>query len=603
MKSRRLTIILTLISALLLAFADAGAAGTSRRSLHEAADKVLNSPKFRNLRPLKRRPRMFRGNPGDMGAPPSGEEFLDPENGEPVIERDHEQKGRLWRGEREGRAVIGEDKDGREVFLREDRENGKDVIVRDANDERIVRDEKKRPIVFRDDKGRVEIEPDRNGRAVIGRDENNNDVRLKDGRGRDVIVKDVQPWQVRRRDGQGRPVEIRDDNGRPVRIRDEQGNPIVRRDPLKRPILYRDRNGRVEIRRDENGRAIIGKDEENRRDVVVRDQQRREVVVREEKNRGEKLVRDIEGRPILRREQDGRVPIGRVQEDGPNQGRAIIGKDEQGRDVLVRDNRDRRVHARDWKEMDRMRDRWRRGFRGRGDGGVGPNGGGENFGGENGNGPGDAGGNNGGPDGGGEVENGGGDNDVGADPAPSDSSDSSSGFSSGGGAMGGFFSAFAQILSWLVIAVIACGMVFLIVKGIIALIAWYQDRDRDIPQTAASTPAEDPMQPERSPGDLPADVYIAKAQELAGAGKFREAIAQLLLGGMSNLERSGLVKFRKGLTHRDYVRAIRGQKQFFQSMRAMVRLYEPLGFGRRTPSPEHFEQALAAYQSGFRATA
>ena len=66
--------------------------------------------------------------------------------------------------------------------------------------------------------------------------------------------------------------------------------------------------------------------------------------------------------------------------------------------------------------------------------------------------------------------------------------------------------------------------------------------------------------PDTSPGELPADVYIARAKELAGEGRFREAIAQLLLGGMSNLERAGIVKYRKGLTHRDYVRASRSAK-------------------------------------------
>ena len=71
---------------------------------------------------------------------------------------------------------------------------------------------------------------------------------------------------------------------------------------------------------------------------------------------------------------------------------------------------------------------------------------------------------------------------------------------------------------------------------------------------------------------------------------------------MSSLERAGVIKFRKGLTHRDYVRASRSEPVTNKAMRQMVKLYEPLGFGRRTPSREQFEQALAVYQTGFRGT-
>ena len=77
---------------------------------------------------------------------------------------------------------------------------------------------------------------------------------------------------------------------------------------------------------------------------------------------------------------------------------------------------------------------------------------------------------------------------------------------------------------------------------------------------------------------------------------FREAIAQLLLGAMSHVERAGLIKYRSGLTHRDYVRALREDKTISLAMRNMVRTFEPLGFGRREATQQHFEQTLSNYE-------
>ncbi|MDA1014020.1 MAG: hypothetical protein O3A00_06155, partial [Planctomycetota bacterium] len=83
---------------------------------------------------------------------------------------------------------------------------------------------------------------------------------------------------------------------------------------------------------------------------------------------------------------------------------------------------------------------------------------------------------------------------------------------------------------------------------------------------------------------------------------FREAIAQLLLGAMSNIERSGLLRFRRGLTHRDYMRAARANDTVYPALRSMVRLYEPLGFGRRTATRKHFDLSLSGYETGFHGT-
>lgn len=173
------------------------------------------------------------------------------------------------------------------------------------------------------------------------------------------------------------------------------------------------------------------------------------------------------------------------------------------------------------------------------------------------------------------------------------------------GAFGQVIGGIFQVIGWIFVAIVVGIMVFLVVKGILGLIEWYRNGERKLVDDSESEPAPEVMgeiEPESAPGELPADVYVSKARELAHSGKYREAVAQLLLGAMSHIERGGFIKYRKGLTHRDYARAVRSQAEMYGSMKAMVRVYEPLGFGRREATREHFEQSLSGYQAGFRAT-
>lgn len=548
------------------------------RAVRDSVRRLLRSPDFRKLERLKRKrgaPLFRRGGGGDTLTRDS--------DGRPVIPRDEEQRGRIGR-DADGKAVLGKDENGDDVRVRD--EEGREVVVRDEEERGIVgRDKQGRPIVVRDGKGRAVIEKDRNGRALIGRDERGRDVVARDDRGREFVVRDFKQRDVVERDAQGRPVVIRDGRGRRVRLRDEDGRPVVPEDDRGRPVLFRDENRRTVIDRDPQGRAVAGRDERGR-PVRMRDGRGRDVMARDEGDG--RIIRDERGRPILFRDDGGRAKF-RRDEDG----RAVIGRDEDGREVRIRDDRGRNILARDERDF-------RNGPR-RGEFGGPPDG--RDFGGNDGPGGRDAFGNP--PDNRGFGGRNGGGNDAG--PRDVTGPDRSSDGSSAGmqtvpltGA-GNVFAGIAQALGWVVAAIVIAVMLFLVVRGIIALVAWYQDRERDLGGESAGPAVEDPLEPDRSPGEFPADVYVAKARELAAAGRFREAVAHLLLGGMSYLERAGLVRYRKGLTHRDYVRAVRPQQQYYRAMRQMVRVYEPLGFGRRTPASSHFEQSLAAYESAFRA--
>lgn len=149
-----------------------------------------------------------------------------------------------------------------------------------------------------------------------------------------------------------------------------------------------------------------------------------------------------------------------------------------------------------------------------------------------------------------------------------------------------------RIIAYAVIAVLACGIIWLVVK---AINAW---RARERERLTAGM-VFDEGEAALPPGDIPADEYLRRAHELAVQGQYGEAIAQLLLGAMSATERSGLIRFRRGLTYRDYVRALRPRQEPCASFRNMVAIYLPIGFGRRSAAREQFERALASYQLAF----
>ena len=181
----------------------------------------------------------------------------------------------------------------------------------------------------------------------------------------------------------------------------------------------------------------------------------------------------------------------------------------------------------------------------------------------------------------------------------SNETEDSSGF--GAGRLAGIFSESLGFVfhgvAWFFLIAVCVLIVFLIVKAMIDY-----DRPLKLDVSGEGGASSENEEPELVPGVLPADVYFNKAGELAAAGKYREAIVQLLLGAMSHVERTGLIKYRSSLTHRDYVRALREDTTISGAMRDMVRTFEPLGFGRREATRQHFDETLSNYEKGFRAS-
>jgi hypothetical protein len=143
-----------------------------------------------------------------------------------------------------------------------------------------------------------------------------------------------------------------------------------------------------------------------------------------------------------------------------------------------------------------------------------------------------------------------------------------------------------------VIAAVLAGIVALIVLGIRR---WEREERRNIePDADAATDEE--VEPTITPGERPADEWLAAARNAAAVGRFDEALALLLLGAMSHAERAGLIRPRRGLTYRDYLRAVPRSSAWHPTLAGLVNAYAPIGFGRREATSAAFETAVAPYE-------
>lgn len=105
--------------------------------------------------------------------------------------------------------------------------------------------------------------------------------------------------------------------------------------------------------------------------------------------------------------------------------------------------------------------------------------------------------------------------------------------------------------------------------------------------------------PTRPPGDIASNEYERRALEAARAGDYRTAIRELVLGSMSWTERAGLIRFRIGLTNRDYVRAVWRQVARRESLLEIVSAFERVFYGRRLADAAMFEACLGEFQKSF----
>lgn len=150
------------------------------------------------------------------------------------------------------------------------------------------------------------------------------------------------------------------------------------------------------------------------------------------------------------------------------------------------------------------------------------------------------------------------------------------------------------------LAILAIVGILLVVMVIVSMILKSAERKRRLADGLLLDGEEDPAALSIPPGELAAATYEGRAIQLAADGNYRAAIRELLLGSMSWIERAGLIRYRKGLTNRDYVRAVwrRTPKRDAYAVTALE--FERVYFGRRTATVDVFEICLSSFRGAFR---
>ena len=147
---------------------------------------------------------------------------------------------------------------------------------------------------------------------------------------------------------------------------------------------------------------------------------------------------------------------------------------------------------------------------------------------------------------------------------------------------------------WLLVAVVIGFFVAILAKYLVTHL-----RDKQQLQKTPATSNEDAISFSRAPGELAADEYERRAMQAAESGDFKLAIGALQLGAMSWIERAGLIRFREGLTNRDYLRAIWRKTDQRTAFSKMVRIFELVFFGRREATEARYNNCLTNYREAF----
>lgn len=164
--------------------------------------------------------------------------------------------------------------------------------------------------------------------------------------------------------------------------------------------------------------------------------------------------------------------------------------------------------------------------------------------------------------------------------------------SAGSNLLSGLFGGAVSMAVVLVLVVVLGAIVALIALG---LRAW-ERTEKAAAKGDGDAGADDDPDPLLTPGEKPADAWLAAARAAAAAGRFDEALSLLLLGAMGHAERAGLIRPRRGLTYRDYLRAVPDTSAWHGTLDGLIRIYAPVGFGRRHATSAVFESALGPYE-------
>lgn len=175
-----------------------------------------------------------------------------------------------------------------------------------------------------------------------------------------------------------------------------------------------------------------------------------------------------------------------------------------------------------------------------------------------------------------------------------DTSSSSTGRSRTGSSSGTADMFSKLILLFIILAIFA--VLALIVFVIAKTVNFSSDKKSARPLAGAYA---NPLAVVAPPGETAVNEYERRALEMAASGDYGGAVRELLLGSMSWIERKGLIRFRAGLTNRDYLRAVwrlDSQRTAFDNNSLE---FEKIYFGRRSPTQSVFQSCLDHFRGAF----
>ena len=191
----------------------------------------------------------------------------------------------------------------------------------------------------------------------------------------------------------------------------------------------------------------------------------------------------------------------------------------------------------------------------------------------------------------------------GASGSPGGGGNAGGGGSSPGGVPGAGTAAAGAGVLGLILSTVAVWVAGIVLVGVLALLLWavargLLDRERT-PKSQLATVGATHLDDLPGRAAMPAaDERLAAARESAAAGRYAEAVGTLLAGLTDRVETAGLIRPRRGLTAREYLRAARPHPALHPALRTLVKMYEPLGYGRRPGRLEQYAEAEAAYLAG-----
>jgi hypothetical protein len=101
-------------------------------------------------------------------------------------------------------------------------------------------------------------------------------------------------------------------------------------------------------------------------------------------------------------------------------------------------------------------------------------------------------------------------------------------------------------------------------------------------------------------GDVTSGDLLATAAELAKQGDYRTAIRRVYIALLLDLERRGKLPLHPSKTNRDYLNAMRSERNIYPTFSIMTGTFEIIWYGQRRSTEEEFKGFVSRYKEAIR---